>query len=91
MPGDGRTRVLATARAVVRYLVARPEAKDTLAGIALWWLEHERAERLLHEVEQAVDFLVAEGLLLETRRHGTPPYYRLNTGRRDSITRLLRT
>lgn len=65
------------ARAILRYLETHPEAKDTLAGIAHWWLGLEGGERTIGEVERAVSFLCSEGHLLETRRKGLPPYYQL--------------
>ena len=65
-------------RAILRYLETYPEAKDTLEGIAQWWLWQELPEQLLCEVEQAVSLLVSRGLILETRREGVSPYYGLN-------------
>jgi len=76
------------ARAVLRYLKAHPEAKDTLEGIVRWWLERERSERLLEEVERAVTLLLSRDLVLETRRDGMPPYYELNPSRREAITQM---
>jgi hypothetical protein len=83
------TRVWELACAILRYLETYPEAKDTLEGIAQWWLWRELPEQLVGEVEQAVSLLVSRGLLLETRRGGIPPYYGLNPQRRQVIARLL--
>jgi hypothetical protein len=77
------------ARSVLRYLEAHPEAKDTLEGIARWWLERERSERLLAEVERAVALLLSRDLVLETRRPGMPPYYELNPSRREVIAKMI--
>jgi hypothetical protein len=76
------------ARAVLRYLETHPEAKDTLEGIARWWLERERSERLLEDVERAVALLLSSDLVLETRRHGMPPYYQINPSRRQAVTKI---
>jgi len=74
---------------VLRYLETHPDAKDTLEGIARWWLERERTERLLDEVERAVTLLLANDLVLETRRPGMPPYYQLNPSRREEIANMI--
>ena len=66
------------ARAVLRYLQEHPDAKDTLEGIAQWWLLRECTERKLAEVERGVSILVAKGLVLESRREGLTPHYSLN-------------
>jgi DNA-binding transcriptional ArsR family regulator len=83
-------KVWEIARAVLRYLETYPEAKDTLEGIAQWWLSLERTEQRLREVQQALTLLASKGLILETRREGVPTYYRLNPKRRDAIARILR-
>jgi hypothetical protein len=83
------TRAREIARAVLRYLETHPEAKDTLEGIARWWLERERAERLLEEVERAVTLLLASDLVVETRRHGMAPYYQVNPSRREAIAKMI--
>ena len=77
------------ARAILRYLETYPEAKDTLEGIAQWWLWMEMTEPLLGEAKQAVSLLVSTGFILETRRGGIPPYYCLNPRQREAIARIL--
>jgi hypothetical protein len=66
----------AIAREILEYLDAHPEAKDTLDGMVEWWLPHRRGERAA--VERAVALLLSQGVILETRRMGLPPYYQLN-------------
>jgi hypothetical protein len=66
----------AIAREILGYLENHPEAKDTLEGIAEWWLSHRRHER--RAVERAVALLLSYGAILETRRRGLPPYYQAN-------------
>ena len=65
------------AMAILRYLEKHAEAKDTIEGIAQWWLLREGSQIRLTDVERAVAWLVAQGLVLETRRAGLPPYYQL--------------
>ena len=77
------------ARAILRYLEAYPDSKDTLRGIAQWWLWRELAEQRLENVERAVATLLSERLILETRRQGLPPYYGANPQWRKAISRIL--
>ena len=62
--------------ALLQYLETAPAAKDTLEGIAQWWLWLELTEPILNDVKQAVALLVSKGIILETRRAGVPSYYR---------------
>ena len=78
------------ARAILRYLDSHPEAKDTLDGIAGWWIQREWCDRLLGDVERALALLLSSDLVLETRRQGIPPYYQLNPQQRDAIVRILK-
>ena len=78
------------ARAILRYLEAHPEAKDTVASIAQWWLLHEWHEPLLRvHVKRAVSWLLSQGLILEIRRPGVPPYYQRHPQQREAITKFL--
>jgi predicted transcriptional regulator with HTH domain len=71
------------ARAILNYLYEHPDAKDTLEGIAQWWLTREGIERELEEVERGVSILLDQGLVVEVRRGGLMPYYQLNRARED--------
>ena len=77
------------ARAILRYLEVHPDAKDTVEGIAQWWLLHEWNESLRVHVERAVSWLLSQGLILEIRRPGVPPYYQRHPQQREAITRFL--
>ena len=78
------------ARAILRYLREHPEAKDTLDGIAQWWLVREWTERRRIEIEGAISFLLSEGLILQTSRTGLPPYYQLNEEKTAEIWKILK-
>jgi hypothetical protein len=78
-----------TARAILRYLNGHPDAKDTLDGIASWWLLREWTERKIAEVKQAVSLLVEKGLILETPRDPQSPYYKLNNNKEPEIAAFL--
>jgi hypothetical protein len=77
-------------REILRYLDHYPEAKDTLNGIAQWWLRREPSAQVLQDVERAVIWMLGQGFLLETRRPGISPYYWLNPQRRETIAKFLK-
>ena len=71
------------AQEILRYLERHPDAKDTLEGIAQWWLQPQgraRGHRARghQDIARAVAWLCTHDLLLETRRVGVPPYYQRN-------------
>jgi hypothetical protein len=72
---------------ILRYLDEHPEAKDTIDGIARWWLRGSGGD--LRIVERAIEYLLSRDLVIETRRRGVPPYYRINPHRRETIADLL--
>ena len=78
------------AHEILRYLEQYPEAKDTADGIAQWWLGREGSERSHRDVERAVSWLCSQGLILETRRKGVPPYYQRNSQQRAAISKIFR-
>jgi hypothetical protein len=47
---------------ILVYLIKHPDAKDSLAGIRLWWLD-ESEQWSDHDVRQAAEALVERGLL----------------------------
>lgn len=60
MPGDDDARVKA---AVLAYLAECPNATDTRAAVAEWWLMREQVRTQIEAVTRALDALVAEGVL----------------------------
>lgn len=52
------------AEAIRRYLSDHPKAADTVEGIAGWWLVAERYQPTQEEVQQALDDLVAKGMVI---------------------------
>lgn len=77
------------ARAILRYLQGHPDAKDTLEGIAQWWLLKEWTERKYYQIESSLSDLVSRGLVIERRREGMPPYYWLNRAKQNEISQFL--
>jgi hypothetical protein len=53
------------AREVETYLSQHPEAADTADGILRWWLPRVRLEEAQHDVQRALDLLVARGVIVE--------------------------
>jgi hypothetical protein len=67
-PADNAEVVRAIARAIHCYVIAHPDAADTLDGIHRWWLLPTLHEESILRVEEAVEQLVAEGVLRSISR-----------------------
>ncbi len=65
------------ARKLLSYLRKNPDATDTLEGISKWWLESERIEESVDEVEEILVELVDEGMLNITKS-GNGFIYKVN-------------
>lgn len=57
------TGVEEVAQVVSRYLLAHPDASDTLDGIARWWLSRQRQDDARELVGAALDLLVRRGVV----------------------------
>ena len=66
------------AREILSYFVRNPQAADTLDGIVRWRLLSEVVHRKVEETSVAIEWLVEQGLLLETRSPGVGPIFSLN-------------
>ena len=60
--------------AIEDYLRVRPQAADTLEGIARWWLSGNLQNASLDQIQQAVDELCRRGVLKATQRSGQVIY-----------------
>jgi hypothetical protein len=78
------------AKSILSYLLEHPDAQDTLAGIAEWWLPEEKTKTQLAIVKDALDQLVAQELVLERRSKDLQTHYRINDQRLKEIERLVR-
>jgi hypothetical protein len=75
---------------ILSYLVAQPTAKDTLEGIAEWWLLKSEVVDAIDTVSLALERLVSEGLLKPVSYQGEKKkYYEINTERLEEIKKLL--
>ena len=64
-------------QAILEYLRKHPEAQDTLAGIAEWWLPEQEVKVRTATVMEALDELVAAGLISEHEGKDRQISYRL--------------
>jgi hypothetical protein len=62
---DGDGHIERIAHEIERYLVAHPEAADTVSGIAQWWLVGE--DEALADVERALESLVRRRVVAQKR------------------------
>ena len=76
-------------RSILRYLQEHPDAKDTVEGIAQWWVLKEWTAVRYAAVERALALLLSKDLIVETRREGSPPYYRLNQDKKQLISEII--
>ncbi|HUP10205.1 MAG TPA: hypothetical protein VMU47_23840 [Caldimonas sp.] len=87
-----RSKRLATpakAKEILRYFLRNPGAADTLEGVARWRLMDERIHGTVEETDQALAWLVAEGLLLKESRDGLDPTFCLSPEQGDRARLLL--
>lgn len=73
---------------VLAYLVENPDAKDTLVGIASWWLLRQRVENQVRSVRDVLDVLVQNGLLTEVVGH-PDSFYQINPEHKNVINQIL--
>jgi trehalose-6-phosphatase len=77
-------------RDILEYLTDHADAKDTLEGVAEWWLLQHAIRSRTADVANVLADLVARGILIEHKRAGTRTHYRVNEDRRADIARLVR-
>jgi protein-S-isoprenylcysteine O-methyltransferase Ste14 len=82
-------RELSVARDILSYLSKNPEAKDTMEGIARFWLAHERLDISMGEVDAGVRFLVDRALVIEKVGLAERPYYQIASGRHRAVANTL--
>ena len=66
MPETDEDAVRAIAAEIERYVLAHPEAADTVEGIQRWWLSRQLADESDARVARALDWLIARGVLATT-------------------------
>jgi hypothetical protein len=74
---------------LLQYLIAHPDAKDTLQGILRWWFPGNM-DREETEVQEALDLLVARSWLTQRRTTPSRTLYGLNKKKLEEIKVFLR-
>lgn len=64
---DINERINAAASDIRKYLDKRPHAAESLDGIVMWWITLQRFEESREIVEQALNKLIAEGVVRELK------------------------
>ena len=65
-------------RMIFDYLSKNPDAEDTLEGITRWWLNMERIDLSVKEVEQALESLIEQGVITINKTIGGTILYKFN-------------
>ena len=73
---------------ILKYLADHPNAADTLNGIVQWWLPERTIRFQVDQVRQALDELIAKGMVTKQRRSDSKIVYRANRSRLEDIKRL---
>ena len=84
-PTPQRDEIAVLCREILAFVAARPDARDTLEGIADWWILENRIRREAAKVRLAVGRLVDEGLLVERRGPNGRSHYSVNHDRLDEV------
>jgi hypothetical protein len=77
------------AQAILTYLAENPDAQDTLAGIAEWWLLERQIKTQTAAVKEALAELVSGELVLERKGKDSQAHYRINRRRLKEIKGML--
>ena len=67
MSDNNNAEIRDIAEAIKRYLKTRPNASETVEGVAKWWLSRQRYDDSIEQVQNALDFLVETGILVKRR------------------------
>jgi hypothetical protein len=78
------------AEEILRYLIDHPNAQDTLKGIVTWWLLERTIKHQTALVREALEKLVADGLVIAQQGSDSQTHYKINRQRRRKIISLLR-
>jgi hypothetical protein len=82
--GPADNGLSAVAQAIRRYIEAHPNAADSVDGILHWWLTRQHYTDAVRDVQDALDQLVARGLISCQRlSDGRVVYQRAPTAARN--------
>lgn len=74
---------------ILKYLIENPGAQDTPEGIVEWWLLERHIRNKTSKVKEALEDLVARGLVDELRGKDSRLRYRINHARWSEIQALI--
>ena len=74
---------------ILSYLVKHPDAKDTLEGIARWWILREQIEQSMEKVSQTLADLVAQEFIIIKKYYNQEKMYQLNLEKIPDIKAIL--
>lgn len=63
------------ANAIRRYISSRPNATETVEGVARWWLVRQRYEDSVEIVQQALNYLESSGRVTKLKVPGGKVVY----------------
>ena len=74
---------------ILRYVVAHPHAKDTIDGIAKWWLPKSTSPEKKRRIEETLNWLAAKGWLIARSSPQSETIYSLNENSLEEIREFL--
>ena len=74
---------------ILRYLCNNPDSKDTIEGIAQWWVLEQRIASQVRKVEEGVERLLSQGYLLAAAGPSGKRVYQVNPERLKEIRERL--
>ena len=84
-PGEEGT----ISRDILEFCACHLDRQDTVEGIAEWWLMEHRVDRTVADVRSALEWLVKEEIMLESKGPDGRVYYHVNRGKVGEIRELL--
>ena len=70
---------------VINYLLDKPDAMDTIQGIAEWWILKEQVKLTIKKVNNAIDYLLEKEYLKTVDYDGQDTYFQLNKSKIKEI------
>lgn len=61
MNKEDTEKITSIADSIKRYLITRPQASETVEGVAKWWLIQQRFNDSLEQVQVALEYLEKKG------------------------------
>lgn len=75
---------------ILEYLLANPEARDDLEGIADWWLMKQYISDSVDMLSEMIDELVSKGYVCVSNIGTSKIVYAMNPEKQDEIRSMVR-